>query len=175
MDLDPKGAEQIARHYLGATNPLARLGWGIGGYVYLSPDGRAAVKVHRGEEGFVREVEAYERLRRTRISQVHGIVIPKLHDFRTDLRVIRMDFVLPPFLVDFAGVRFTPPDFLPDTMELWHASLAEMFGPNVHLVYFVYDALAKYGIYYTDFRPSNLKLEGLAGVEPLPPPGFNND
>jgi hypothetical protein len=76
MDLNPHTAEQIARQYLRTAASLARLGWGIGGYVYLSPDARAAVKVHRGEEGFTREVEAYQRLRRFRISQVHNITIP---------------------------------------------------------------------------------------------------
>lgn len=99
MSLNHATAEQIARDYVGATGPLHRLGWGIGGYVYLSPDGRTAVKVHRHEAGFVNEVEAYFRLRRVRTSQLHGITIPKVHDARLDLKLIRMDFVTPPFLV----------------------------------------------------------------------------
>jgi hypothetical protein len=48
---------------------------------------------------------------------VNGIVVPTLHDYRRDIRVIRMDVVVPPFLVDFAGVSFTPPDFWSDVME----------------------------------------------------------
>ena len=158
MELDPKNAAHIARGYLGTTAELIRLGWGISGFVYLSPDGRTAVKVHRYEESFARETEAYERLRRLRITELHGLAIPKLHDYRSDLKVIRMDVVSAPYLLDFAGVSFSPPDFSEDTMEQWHAGIAEMFGANAHIVYAVYHSLARHGIYYMDFRPSNLKL-----------------
>jgi hypothetical protein len=168
MELNPVTAAEIARDYIGSNAPLARLGWGIGGFVYLSPDGRTAVKVHRGEEGFTREVEVYQRIRRLRITEIHDVVIPKLHDFRPDLRLIRIDFVVPPFLVDFAGASFRPPDFPSDTMEQWHAGLTDMFGPNVHLVYAVYSALSRHGIWYTDFRPSNLKLEGHPEYQQVP-------
>ena len=49
-----------------------------------------------------------------------------------------------------------------------------MFGPNVHIAYAVYDSLARHGIYYMDFRPSNLKLENLPGLEPYEPPRFED-
>jgi hypothetical protein len=168
MELDPTTAAEIARNYVGATAPLTRLGWGIGGFVYLSPDGRTAVKVHRHEAGFLTEVEAYMRLRRVRTSQLHGIVIPKVHDQRPDIKVIRMDFVTPPFLVDFAGVQFKPPDFSDDTLAQWHASLSRMFGPNLHLVWAVYSALSQHGIWYTDLHPRNLWLEGHPEYQAMP-------
>ena len=165
MQLDPKTALTIAQEYIGTTLPLTRLGWGVNGIVYLSPDGRSAVKVHHEKEGFTRETEVYKRLWRLRISQLHGIVIPRLRGYRSDLKVIRMDFVIPPFLLDFAGARFTPPDFSAETMEMWHTQLADLFGPNVHFVYAVYHSLIRHGIYYMDFRPSNLKLDNLPGLE----------
>jgi hypothetical protein len=71
--------------------------------------------------------------------------------------------------LDFAGVSLKPPDFSDDTMEQWHASLEEYFGPNVDIVYSIFDSLAKRGLYYMDFRPSNLKLEGLPGLKPFDP------
>jgi len=74
-----------------------------------------------------------------------------------------MDFVRPPYLLDFAGVLFHPPDFPQDTMDQWHAGIEEMFGPNSAIIYAVYHALAKHGIYYLDFRPSNVNLTGLPG------------
>jgi hypothetical protein len=166
--LDHATAERIARDYVGATGPLIRLGWGIGGFVYLSPDGRTAVKVHRHEEGFLNEVEAYFRLRRVRTSQVHGVTIPKVHDERFDLKLIRMDFVTPPFLVDFAGVQFHPPDFPPDTLALWHENIDNMFGPNAHLAWAVYSALTQHGIWYTDLHPRNLWLEKHPEYQPMP-------
>ncbi len=43
MDIDEIGAAEIAQRYFVTTEPLVRLGWGISGYVYLSPDLRTAV------------------------------------------------------------------------------------------------------------------------------------
>jgi hypothetical protein len=169
MDPDQAKSAEIAKRYFGITTPPTRLGWGIGGYVYLSPDMHSVVKVHRREEGFTRELEAYQRLRRLRIIQLHGLTIPKLKHHRRDLKLIRMDFVVAPYLLDFAGVSFDPPDFSEETMENWHTGVNEMFGPNAHIAYAVYDSLARHGIYYMDFRPSNLNLTGLPGVEPFDP------
>jgi hypothetical protein len=173
MELDHASAEQIARDYLGATEPLKRLGWGIGGFVYLSPDGRSAVKVHRHEQWFLNEVKAYYRLRSVRASQLHGVTIPKVHDERLDLKLILMDFVTPPFLVDFAGVQFHPPDFPPDTLALWRDRIDEMFGPNAHLAWAVYSALTQYDIWYTDFHPRNLSLENHPEYQEMPPEDFD--
>src|SRR5581483_1290439 len=138
-----------------------------GGFVYLSPDGQSAVKVHRHRQGFSTELRAYQRLRLLRINQLHGLTIPKLKDHSVDLRIIRMDCVIAPFLLDFAGVLFSPPDYSEDTMNDWHARLDEMFGPNVHIAYAVYNSLARHAMYYMDFRPSNMKLDGLPGLQPM--------
>lgn len=35
MDFNHKYAHNIAKDYIGTTESLTRLGWGIGGYVYL--------------------------------------------------------------------------------------------------------------------------------------------
>jgi hypothetical protein len=84
------------------------------------------------------------------------------------LKLIRMDFVIPPFLVDFAGVSFRPPDFPSDAINDWHASLSGKFGPNVHLAWAVYSALSQHGIWYTDLHPRNLSLEGHPEFKPMP-------
>jgi|SRR5687768_3695038 len=89
MDIDEIGAAEIAQRYFVTTEPLVRLGWGISGYVYLSPDLRTAVKVHRREESFVQELAVYRRLRRLRITRLHGLTIPKLRSFRSDVNLIR--------------------------------------------------------------------------------------
>jgi hypothetical protein len=103
-----------------------------------------------------------------RTSRLHGITIPKLHDARFDLKLIRMDFVIPPFLVDFAGVSFAPPDFPEDAVRQWEDRLAEMFGPNLPLVWAVYSALSRFGIWYTDLHPRNLWLDGHPDFQPVP-------
>jgi hypothetical protein len=75
-----------------------------------------------------------------------------------------MDFVKPPYLLDFAGCSLKPPDEA--LLEGWHESLNAMFGANVDVVYAVYGELARNEIYYLDFRPSNLNLAGLPGIAP---------
>src|SRR5438128_2576092 len=138
MEMNHRTAAEIARRYFGTTAPLERLGWGISRFVYLSPDDRSAVKVHRYKEGFAREVEVYRRLRRLGMTQLHGLNIPKLRGHRDDLQLIQMDFVNSPFLLDFAGVQFNPPDFSPDVLADWHARIQDFFGPNAWVAYAVY-------------------------------------
>ncbi|HLL89343.1 MAG TPA: hypothetical protein VK324_08570 [Tepidisphaeraceae bacterium] len=174
MELDHQISAEIAECYFDAAEPLKSLGWGISGFVYLSPDSRTAVKIHRRHESFLRELEVYRRLRSLKISQLHGLTIPKLRGYRSDVRLIQMDFVGPPYLLDFAGVTYDPPDFPEDTMQRWHASIDEYFGLNAWVAHAVYHSLAQHGLYYTDFRPSNLRLDGLPGLEPSDPPGYDD-
>jgi len=174
MELNHHIAAEIAGRYFDTTEPLEKLGWGISGFVYLSPDSRSAVKVHRHEDSFARELEVYQRLRRLDMTQLHGLNIPKLRGYRSDLRVIQMDLVSSPFLLDFAGVQFNPPDFSAETMADWHTRISGFFGPNAWIAYAVYRSLAQHGMYYMDFRPTNLKLEGLPGLEPFDPSADEN-
>jgi hypothetical protein len=96
--------------------------------------------------------------------RLHGLNVPRLLDHDDEKEIIRIDFVSAPFLLDFAGVLFRPPDF----PEGCHDAVEEKFGPNSWIAYLVYDSLAKHGIYYTDFRPTNLKLEGHPDFQPWP-------
>lgn len=127
--MEPQAALQFAQTYLNTSKPLKSLGWGIGGFVYLSPDQVSAVKVHHGS-GFLTELETYRRLEHLGIRELHGLSIPRLLGYDHDLRVIQMDVVSPPFLLDFAGVLFKPPDFSEEVLEDWHAGIAQKFGPN---------------------------------------------
>jgi hypothetical protein len=128
MELNHANSAAIAQQFLGTTAPLRRLGWGISGYVYLSPDAQTAVKVHRRAEGFWNEVRAYQKLQSLGITRLQGLTVPKLRGYRIDLNVIRMDVVSAPYLLDFAGVRFSPPDFSDDVMESWRAGIDAAYG-----------------------------------------------
>jgi hypothetical protein len=167
MDLDPQTAAEIARNYFTAPNPLKRLGWGIGGYVYLSPDTLTAVKVHRREEGFQTELEAYWRLRKLGMTKLHGLNIPRLLSHSPELKLIQMDVVTTPFLLDFAGVLFRPPDFTDDAMQHWTAAIEGWYGPNAWFAHMVHHSLARHGMYYVDFRPTNMKLDGHPDLQPF--------
>lgn len=60
-------------------------------------------------------------------------------------------------------------------MEDWHRGIRDRFGNNTSVVYAVYHTLAQHGIYYLDFRQSNLKLEGLTGLSPDDEPDGDDD
>jgi hypothetical protein len=168
MQSGSRDPASVAQRYTNAPGPLKILGSGMGGVVFLAPDLRSAIKVHHHPEGFETEVEAYKRLKKARITKVRGLTIPRMRAHATDLLLIRMDVVRPPFLLDFAGALFHPPDFDTDAIAGWHANLEFLFGRNVSIVYDVYHLLSRHGIYYMDFRPSNIKLEGLADYDPTP-------
>lgn len=173
MAFDPERAARIAQEYCGSKSPLERLGWGIGGFVYLSPKPGRVVKVHHGHH-FGVELEVYRRLRRLRLTRLHGLNIPRLLNFSEERQLLEMDFVNTPFLLDFAGVLFSPPDFNDDAMQKWHKDIEEAYGPNAHIAYAVYRFLEKHGMYYMDFRVSNMKLDGLPGLEPYTPPSIDD-
>ncbi len=161
MELTPEKAHQLAQQYIGTTEPLARLGWGIGGYVFHSPDFRSAIKVHKTVEQYRTEVKAYSILRQHRVTTVCGLTIPVMRSSRDDLRAIEMDFVSAPYLLDFAGVLFHPHDYSEDAISHWQAGIRRSYGEaNEWIAYAVYSALQKYGLYYMDIRPSNLNPKG---------------
>jgi len=147
MNVDPKIANDIAMRYFATDKPLIRLGWGISGFVYLSPDTRTAVKVHRHAESFERELYVYRKLARLKINRLHGLTIPKLRDNRADVKLLCLDFVCSPYLLDFAGVGLSPPDFTDDAMAQWMAGIDEMFGPNASIPHMVYHSLKQHSVY----------------------------
>jgi hypothetical protein len=176
MAIDHTTAAAVAGRYFNTDKPLKSLGWGVSGFVYLSPSLRSAVKVHRHNEQFSRELEVYQRLLFLKIYGLHGLTIPKLRGFNEEAMAIEMDFVSAPYLLDFAGCIFDAPDFSEDAMDQWHANIERYFRPNTSVVYDVYNSLVGYGIYYMDFRPSNLKLDGLPGlVVAIPDPDADDD
>jgi hypothetical protein len=150
----------VVQHYIGSDRPLAILGYGVSGAVFKAPDLRAAFKVHRSAEGFATETAAYRRLAAAGALSLHGLVIPQMISNQPELRLLQLDIVAPPFLLDFAGVHFSPPDYSVDVMNLWRADIDRQFGLDAWLVHLVHDSLAKLGIYYMDIRPSNINLKG---------------
>lgn len=173
MELDSEKARQIVQQYIGTAEPLSRLGWGITGYVFSPTTFPSAIKVHRSFDSYATEVRAYDALRRLRLTTLLGLTIPKVQNTSDDLRI--MDLVTPPFLLDFAGVRFSPPDFPPDTIAEWHKDIEFRFGRNAWMAHSVYHALAKHGLYYIDFRPSNMNLKGHPDALPDDPTDDNDE
>lgn len=171
MSVDLSSAESTAKQYVGSSQPLRRLGWGVSGVVFATGDNRTAVKVHHYAEGHATEVEAYRRLAKAKLFRIDDIIIPRMRAFDSSLRAIQMDFVSPPFLLDFAGVMFKKPDFEPHVWEEWKQGIFQKFGPNQDFAYRVLQRLKKLSIYYLDLRESNLNLRGHPRAEPWPVAG----
>ena len=73
-----------------------RLGFGIHGIIFVAEDkrggGKTAVKVHREEDPFRRELSVYERLQRIGVTEILGFNVPQLIGADDALRVIEMSY-----------------------------------------------------------------------------------
>src|SRR5687767_15472098 len=96
------------------------------------------------------------------MTQLLGLTVPRLRGYRSDVNLIRMDFVSAPWLLDFAGVLFHPPDFSEDATASWHADVRLRFGSHDWMAWAVYHALAKHGIYYVRSEEHTSELQSLA-------------
>ena len=138
-----------------------RLGFGVHGIVFVAEDmklpGKHAVKAHKYAEAYVRERDVYQRLRQAGVSEVLGFRVPDLVRFDDELRVIEMNIVAPPFVLDFAGARLDfPPEFPDEVWEQWEAEKIEQFGPRWPEVRAVLGALEDLDIYVLDVSPRNI-------------------
>jgi len=90
-----------------------RLGFGIHGIIFAaegeSETGKTAVKIHREDEPYRREVAVYQRLREAGVRRTLGFHAPTLVRHQDDLLVIEMDIVTRPFVLDFAGACLDSP------------------------------------------------------------------
>ncbi len=156
--LHPK-AESVAREYIGTTDPLEELGYGVEGVVYSSLAATTAIKVHTQEEALERELAVYKRLRRHRITRLQGFNIPKLVNFDTRLFVIEMSIVKPPFLLDFAQSTLDYAPEFPEGLNEWWDRIRERFDDRFPIVQSVFWELQNtHGIYYWDLKPGNIEF-----------------
>lgn len=151
-------AEAIGTRYLEPQHHIViRLGMGTDGTVFQT-DRYTVIKVFRRDDLYHRELAAYLRLLDHGVEQVCGHSVPMLLDFADSLRVIEMDYVTPPYLLDFAKTRLDErPDFSAEVEQQWIAEVEEMFGPNAKTVWIIlHDLWDKYGIWYLDPKPANI-------------------
>jgi len=140
---------------------VERLGFGIHGIVFVAENklnvGRSALKTHRYEEPFLRELAAYQRLSAEGIREILGFNVPALLASDDNLRIIEMSLVARPFVLDFAGAYLDKaPDFSEEIWAEWYAQKQDQFGrrwPEVETVLF---ALKRLGIHMVDVTPANI-------------------
>jgi hypothetical protein len=144
--------------------------WGIAS-VPCSPGSakrRLLTHVLRRVEGYRRERDAYLRLREHGVLKVLGHWVPQLlgHDDR--LGVIELWIVAPPYVLDFAKVRFDEPleevfhaEVLEERWAYWQSLFEPDQWPQV-LAIFRYLG-GQYGIWLEDLSPGNIRFADEAG------------
>ncbi len=88
--------------------------------------------------------------------------MPRLIDHHDELWVIEMEFVVPPFVVDFAtaGVDSNPLNkYSPEELDDWFESRRELFEDRWPQAKEILHEFRKHGIYLVDLKPGNIVFE----------------
>jgi hypothetical protein len=134
------------------------LGFGQDGRVWKSFH-KTAVKALERSRNYTAERECYQRLLDADVTVIDGLNVPRLIDFDDRLQIIEIGIVAPPYLLDFGKAHLDArPDFPAETLAEWDEQLVELFGDDVSRVKRVLRQLTKYGIYYYDAKPANIRL-----------------
>lgn len=135
----------------------AFLGDGTDGAVW-STNRRTAIKVFHREVGYFNERDSYQRLAEWGVTQqLAGFWVPEMRDFDDKLMIVEMDFMqTPPYVIDFAKVRFSPPDFSEEVLADSEARGQERFEGNWPRVKSLLADLESFQIYYLDPTPNNI-------------------
>ena len=112
-----------------------------------------------GVPTYNREKGCYQRLLKHDVNEINGLAVPEFIDFDDELQIIEIGMVKPPYLLDI-GKAFLdkPPDYTAESLDDWEEELVELFGEDVSQVKLVIWQLQKYGIYYRDAKPANIRL-----------------
>jgi hypothetical protein len=123
-----------------------------------------AVKVHRLDDSYRRELVAYKRLGEEGV--VACLAVPRLRGHDDSLRVIEMTVVVPPFLLDFASAYpiESSPHFPPEVMAEWLADKREQFGPDwPKAAAAIREVERRFGLRMLDVHPANIMLHPVRG------------
>jgi len=157
----PKARVYAAQRQLEVGEPL---GSGKDGIVCVgklkAAPGTVAIKVHRFEELYRRERDAYLRLTELDVRSVLGFNVPKLLSSEDDLCVLEMTIVRRPFVLDFAAAYLDArPEFPEEVWAEWEADKQEQFEARWPKVRAILDAFEAFGVYLTDVSPANIGFE----------------
>ena len=134
------------------------LGYGSDGSVWKSSR-HTAVKALYYQKNFDHELECYQRLKSANVRSISIFDVPFLEDFDTQLLILEMSIVQPPYLLDFGKVYLDhPPTHLYDEQMMANAreEWYERFGKRWSKVDHAMRLLENFGIYYYDPRPGNV-------------------
>lgn len=143
---------------------MDRLGFGVHGIILAAEDksggGPVAIKAHREREPYLRERDAYERLRAAGVVEILGFNVPQYQRSDDALGVIEMTIVTRPFVLDFAGAYLDQlPTFPDEAWAAWEAEKSDQFDFHWATVRRVLDSLEELDIYMVDVSPSNIAFD----------------
>jgi hypothetical protein len=141
-----------------------QLGSGMHGIIFSALSkremGKTAVKAHKEQDPYRREVAAYLRLQDAGVRQLQGFRIPNLVRYDDELMVLEMTTVTRPFVLDFAGAYLDyKPQFSDEIWEEWLRDKMEKFEERWPKVQELLGELEHYGVYMIDVNPGNIGFE----------------
>ena len=123
---------------------------------------QSAIKVHNERAGFDRELAAYGRLQHFKVTEIAGLAVPSLMGFESELKIIEISIVSPPYLLDFGGAHLdeAPSHIIDsDAKQRWMEERLEKFAESTPLVNRALAELErKYGVFLTDIHPGNIRI-----------------
>lgn len=171
--MDISDVESRARSYAAANglkiNFEYPVGNGTDGSVWFT-DRNTAIKVLVYEKNYVRERNCYQRFKRLDIAWIDDLRIPGLIAFDDELRIVEMEVVQPPYLLDFGKAYIDEPlPYDPEQVASYFASLGRWFrAEDVPRVRKICRILNGFGIEYLDAKPANIRLRNDADEKNLP-------
>ncbi|HET6323414.1 MAG TPA: hypothetical protein VFG04_01845 [Planctomycetaceae bacterium] len=137
---------------------VKQLGSGTQGIVF-STNCDTAIKALLHTDHYLRERDVYLRLRDRKVDKIRQFWVPQLTQADDNLRVIEMEVVRPPFVLDFASAYLDQdPPYLnePEVIATWEREKREQFEgrwPEVKKMMREFRAL---GIHLADVKPGNV-------------------
>jgi len=143
-----------------------RLGFGIHGIIFRTEgnpemgDVATAIKVHRSQEAYLRELAVYQRLKEAGTTKILGFNAPQLLGHDDEMWIIEMSIVTRPFVLDFAGAYLdVPPEFPDEIWAAWEAEKRDQFDVRWPKVREILAALEEMDIHMVDVSPANIAFD----------------
>lgn len=135
------------------------MGAGTDGSVWPT-NRKSAVKVLELEKNYLQERRCYQRLLEQNVERIDGLAVPKLIDFDDSLLVVEMEFVYPPYLLDFGKAYLDESSpFTKAELSSFLTELAAHFRTDdLPRIKKIIRLLRNYGIEYLDAKPKNIRL-----------------
>jgi len=127
--------------------------------VVLSTELATAVKSLKYKPLYQNELAVYRRLQDLGVHKIGNFWVPSLVSYSDELWVLEIEFVVPPFVLDFAsaGLDQNPLDkYTPEELEEWFDSREELFEEHWPAARSILYGFRKHGIFLVDLKPGNI-------------------